>query len=396
LAVHVATPKVRAEIEKVPERKGYFVTLTVENGPDLVETFTALHEGLGRLQGRIKKQNAVGRGALSNVDGGIGHIEHKRGSGSGLHHPHYHGLWLVRGRLDYLAVNDAWKKATRGRGQVTWCKKVRSTLLRESGASDEAVNDQLVGDMCEIIKYAAKFEAKADPDVWAVADALEGRRLLRTFGCLYRVKVPEHLHDVPFSWAGVAHIERWFEFHADQGMVCVASSFHGGSDDGDQASDGTAKSGAAALQGRPDGVDVRASQADGFPSGVRAADRAKNGYRVMGQPSRAFVLRRGGADLHGVRALPGDDYQNRDGIGGGHVDAGATECVSAGMAAAERGESTRGGGSVAGEQSAQGCREGKPANAAASAASLGRSGKGRELRPRWGEGELRPGSPGLG
>src|ERR1035437_3400112 len=75
-----------------PKARGYFVTITVKDGFDLLERFGHLSSNVQRLMARRKADNhgqGVSASVMLGVLGGVGSYEFKRGSGSGLWHPHY-------------------------------------------------------------------------------------------------------------------------------------------------------------------------------------------------------------------------------------------------------------------------------------------------------------------
>jgi hypothetical protein len=225
-SVQAVVPRLLAVLQARPNLEAYMVTLTLTNGPGLAGTFNALDGGLKSLvmQCRKARQNPSHSRAMRAVVGGVGHIETKRGKGSGEWHPHYHGVWLcdreamenpaARYPIDTTALGKAWLEVTGGLGKWTHVDRLHSDRLRRGGVTDaEGVQSALVNDLCEVIKYAVKFEGtELARDYWEAADVLRGKTLLRSFGCLHGVKVPEDLRDEPLNWEELEYIERYFRY----------------------------------------------------------------------------------------------------------------------------------------------------------------------------------------
>jgi hypothetical protein len=234
--VQAIVPRVLTILEEHPAWEAYFVTLTLANGPDLRATFGTLDAGLKALvrQCRQAKINPLKSRAMRAVAGGVGHIETKRGAG-GQWHPHYHGLWLCdrsrmadprrRHPIDTGHLIETWQEVTGGAGQWLKVLPLRAESLRRRGtASVEQFTEQLRNDVCEVVKYSVKFEDLLSSgvsdeqrdarclDLWETADVLRGKTLLRSFGCLHGVKVPEDLRDEPLNWEELEYIERMFRF----------------------------------------------------------------------------------------------------------------------------------------------------------------------------------------
>ncbi len=158
------------------------MTLTVKDGPDLAERFEHLERSYSRLIKR--RHNAHVRDSVSSlacVDGGVSSIEIKRGKGSKLWHPHLHAVVYGASLPDQAALSSEWREITGD-----------SFIVDVRPLHDQAEPDS---DLCEVFKYALKFAELDLADNLAAADQLRSRRLVRSFGTLRGVVVPDTLTD---------------------------------------------------------------------------------------------------------------------------------------------------------------------------------------------------------
>jgi hypothetical protein len=159
------------------------VTLTLPNGPDLRERLGLLLGAWRTMVGRVRRARSGGRNrsALSCCMGGVASAEVKRGSGSGLWHPHLHALVITRGPIDLGALRSEWGGITAGSNIDAQWVRAGSGLYR---------------DIAEVLKYASKLcsmEAGDTVHAWGVC---RGQRLLASFGCLRGLDVePERVPD---------------------------------------------------------------------------------------------------------------------------------------------------------------------------------------------------------
>lgn len=203
LQVQAFEKKLRSVMNEDPDLVPVLVTLTVKNGNDLGERFRLIDGSLSRLIDKRRKalhhhrQNTI----LRHVLGGSGSYEFKRGSGSGLWHPHVHQIWLLRkGQFAFTllqrkkrmvwvpvefenALKDEWEAMTGGSFMID----VRRIELEND-------NDRF-GAICEAFKYALKSNEMTAEDQIRAAEVLQGRRLQRAFGNLYGVEINEDLVD---------------------------------------------------------------------------------------------------------------------------------------------------------------------------------------------------------
>lgn len=199
--------QVRAEN---PAARMHLVTLTLRNGEDLVERLRCLQKGVQLLQGRRRSARRDGTGrVMSRVLGGIGQVEIKRGANSGAWHPHYHGVWVNDGRMDYRALRDAWRDVMGGEAFIANVRQFECERLVDP--SPELFRDQLTKDCMEVCKYCVKFDTSRDSaDVWDIATKVQGKRLRSSFGELRGLDVDEGLLDQELNWD---ELDWWEEYY---------------------------------------------------------------------------------------------------------------------------------------------------------------------------------------
>lgn len=171
-----------------PVLRPFLVTLTVKDGPDLVERFKHLHVS----QRELWKQRQRGRGSvLDQVVGAVWSYEVKRGTGSGVWHPHLHMIALSETMPDQAQLSSDWK----------WITKDSHVVDVRPIEQEDPVSGFL-----EVFKYAVKFSDQEPSDTLACYLALKGKRLIGSAGCFRGVVVPEDLTDddadladLPFS-----------------------------------------------------------------------------------------------------------------------------------------------------------------------------------------------------
>lgn len=167
-----------------PKASGYFVTLTVKDGADLLERFGHLSSNMQRLIARRRDHQSGFVGSqLVGVLGGVGAYEFKRGSGSGLWHPHYHAVWLSEKSIDAAAISEEW----RGLTGDSFIVDVRP-LYGESAQLG----------FLECFKYAVKFSDLPLADNYEAYRLLARRRLVSSFGVFRGIDV-SRLDDDPVS-----------------------------------------------------------------------------------------------------------------------------------------------------------------------------------------------------
>lgn len=149
------------------------VTFTVKNGPDLGERFAHLTRSLRAL---IKHCNAGRPSQFSCFIGGAYGIEVKRGSGSGLWHPHVHMVALVpRGHyFDFKACKAEWLRWT-GDSDVL---NIKPLTVDAAGSCASSLK--------EVFKYTTSFKPGdlSAVERFYISAVLKGRRLFGNFGAL--------------------------------------------------------------------------------------------------------------------------------------------------------------------------------------------------------------------
>lgn len=169
--------QVRAEN---PRLRAFFVTVTIKDRPDLIDAFQ-------HIRGAMKRMSQQRRNALkgqkpieySKALGGVHSIEVKRGSGSGLWHPHAHMIWLCEDEPNAAKLSQEWLSLT-GDSYIVDIRECYGDLVES---------------FLEVFKYALKFSDMSLADNWEAYEALKGKRLIDSFGCLKGVEVPENLLD---------------------------------------------------------------------------------------------------------------------------------------------------------------------------------------------------------
>jgi hypothetical protein len=116
---------------------------------------------------------------MASVMAGVFSFEIKRGSGSGLWHPHTHGLLLSHGEIKKGELSREWEAIT------------GNSFIVDSQEVD--VHD--VKSLCEILKYSLKFSEMTLEDNFDAVMALQGKRFLRSFGEFYGL-IPDESTDI--------------------------------------------------------------------------------------------------------------------------------------------------------------------------------------------------------
>lgn len=227
----------RAYVEKIhtvmtqrPELRPYLVTLTVKNGPDLGERvghlLASLHELHERRRDSLKNARRgynVSPSAAAAAIAGVSSIEIKRGSGSGLWHPHAHGVWLCVHPPEANVLACEWFSIT-GDSHVVDVRPLHCNELLGADLPADAW-ELLAGDLCEVFKYALKFADLPLEDNLHAFETLHRRRLIEAFGELRRVVVNEDLQDEPLG-EDLPYIELIARYHARESAYRIARQFH--------------------------------------------------------------------------------------------------------------------------------------------------------------------------
>lgn len=177
-----------------PDLVPFLVTLTVKDGPDLVERFDHLH----KAQRELWKRKQRGRGSvLDQVEAAVWSYEAKRGAGSGLWHPHLHMVAMSPVQPDAGRLASEWHEITGDSFIVD---------VRPINQADPASG------FLEVFKYALKFSDMDPADTWAAHLVLSGRRLVASAGLFRGVEIPEDLTDEPLD--GLPFVELFYRYLA--------------------------------------------------------------------------------------------------------------------------------------------------------------------------------------
>lgn len=177
-----------------PSLRPFLVTLTVKDGPDLAERFKHLHAAQRELWKR--KQRARGC-ALDGVQGAVWSYEVKRGSGSGLWHPHLHMIALAEHQPDQDELAAEWQQITGDSFIVD---------VRPIDQEDPATG------FVEVFKYAVKFSDQEPADTVHAFQTLRGKRLLASAGCFRGVPEPEGLLDDAEALEGLPFVMLFYRY----------------------------------------------------------------------------------------------------------------------------------------------------------------------------------------
>lgn len=179
-----------------PDLRPYLVTLTVKNGPDLVERQTHLTRSLKRLTDRRRFFNAGKRGSpwteLCKAEGGVYTLE-LTNKGNGWH-PHCHMIVLASSAPSQSDLSREWHGIT-GDSMIVDVRPI--------------TGDPSEGFM-EVFKYAVKFSDLSLEDNWHAAQVLKGKRLLNSFGLFRGVDIPDSLLDEPLDL--LPYWDRFYRF----------------------------------------------------------------------------------------------------------------------------------------------------------------------------------------
>ena len=176
----------------------HLITLTVKNGPDLMERFNHLRKSYGILKKRRDNFLRRGKGLyteFAKVTGGAGNVEVTFNTRTKEFHPHLHLVCTVNGRIHQLSLVEEWRDITGD-----------SYIL---DARPFTTPDEPLKVFQEVFKYALKFSSMPIPINYQAAELLKGSRLLFSLGDFYGLKVPEKLTDDPLEQNYVEYLYEW-------------------------------------------------------------------------------------------------------------------------------------------------------------------------------------------
>ena len=204
----------RKYLERVHEvMKAYYtarmsmLTITVRNGPDLKERFEHLMRSVGTWlkKSRHARNGKRDKTEFSRFFGGVLSVEVKRGTRSQQWHPHIHAIVIHDQKVNVAELRAEWRKITGDSLNVD----LQNLRGFKHGSKFDPV--ACAGDFCEVFKYAAKFSEMSLEDNWDAFGVLGGKRLLRPWGVLWGVKVPEDLTDEGLT-DDLPYVEKIFRY----------------------------------------------------------------------------------------------------------------------------------------------------------------------------------------
>ena len=190
--------RVEHVVSEDPGLSEWLWTITVKDGPDLVERFNHLTNSLRRL---TKRRSDVRGGKsrdlyndFAGIAGAVYSIEVVVGRYSGEWHPHVH----------VYALHDTPPRSEREvlpDGRVQWrCRPFEAWWHRTTGDSfvtdvRPVVTENRAAACVEVLKYACKFSSMTLAQNVEAWQATRGRRLMSALGNLRGVKLPDNLLD---------------------------------------------------------------------------------------------------------------------------------------------------------------------------------------------------------
>lgn len=179
----------------------FLVTLTVKDGSDLGERFAHLHKSQRELWMRKHR----GRGSvLDGVVGAVWSYEVKRGSGSGMWHPHLHMIALAEFAPNAEELSKEWHNIT-GDSYIVDVRPISQV--------------EPVDGFLEVFKYAVKFSDQPAEDTWHCYMTLKGKRLIGSAGCFRGVEIPEDLMDEAGDLEGLPFATLFYRFVGGNGYT---------------------------------------------------------------------------------------------------------------------------------------------------------------------------------
>ena len=207
-AVRRASKMVKAymdRLERLRTVRGPFkaslVTLTVKDGDDLSERCGHLFRSVQKLH---KARSGKGQTSeASKAFAAVWSYEFKRGSGSGLWHPHMHAVWLHDEPLDARTLSQQWHHITGD-----------SFIVDITPFHDQ---ENVLSGFLEVFKYAMKFSDLPLEDNWHGFEVLGGKRLIASFGAFRGLYLPDDLLDEPLD--ELPFIEHFYRYLTNAGYV---------------------------------------------------------------------------------------------------------------------------------------------------------------------------------
>lgn len=204
-ALSAYLPKYEALKASKPHLRPFLVTLTIKDGSDLVERFKHLQGAMHELwKRRLRARGSV----LEVVDGAVWSYEVKKGSGSGLWHPHAHMVAIASSAPCSVRLAQEWLDIT------------GDSFIVDVRPIDQ---DDPAGGFMEVFKYALKFSDMDEADTVEAFRALRKRRLVASAGAFRGTVIPdqltdEPLDDLPFVEYFYQYFERGYSLRTKRGV----------------------------------------------------------------------------------------------------------------------------------------------------------------------------------
>ena len=191
-ALSAYLPRYEAIRASRPDLAPFLVTLTIKDGPDLVERFKHLHRSMRELWMRRARKRGS---AVDVIEAGVWSYEVKKGKGSGEWHPHLHMVALAASLPDQAELAREWLDIT------------GDSFIVDVRPIDQA---NPASGFIEVFKYALKFSDMDEADTLSAWFWLRGRRLVASVGLFRGVVIPEELTDEPLD--GLPFVEYFFRY----------------------------------------------------------------------------------------------------------------------------------------------------------------------------------------
>ena len=207
-AIRWAVVKLRVYFERFehlmaqqPLLTPHLITLTVKNGPDLLERFNHLRKSYDILQQR--RRNYLTRSNKKNyaytqfakIMAGAGNFEFTYNHRCREYHPHLHLICLVNGRIHQLSLVEEWRDIAGDSFIVD--------------ARPFTTPDEPLKAFQEVFKYALKFSSMPIEVNHQAAELLRRKRLFVSFGDFWGLEVPDKLTDDPLEQNYVEYLYEW-------------------------------------------------------------------------------------------------------------------------------------------------------------------------------------------
>jgi hypothetical protein len=200
-------------VSEQPHLRGYLGTWTAKNRANLRDmhdhVWGAMQRAIGRRRSYLHDPSRNQYTELAKIAGGTISGETKRGENSGLWHEHIHGMLLCESEPDVQQLRAEWQELTGD----SFVVDVRPFHYVRDGQPPTAEN--LAGDFVEVFKYAVKLQDLDLGDNWDAHRQLFGARMLRSFGCMHGVKLPEDLLDDDLEDEDLPYVDWFYRYGSD-------------------------------------------------------------------------------------------------------------------------------------------------------------------------------------